>query len=247
LTDPGPYLAYLQSFSNTNCSVDELEAMLARLAALPDLAGLAIGTRPDCLDADKLDALAALDVGELWLDLGLQSADDAVLRRVNRGHGAAEFAAAVRQAAARGIKVCAHLIAGLPGEGPDGFAASVDFVSALPVAGVKLHNLYVCRGTPLAAQLESGEYAPMSMNHYVGLLVRVLPRLRPDIVIHRLASDPAPGELVGPAWAAHKLTVLNALAGALSRAGTWQGKDCGAGDGIPPWFEPTAPLPPSPA
>lgn len=241
----GLFLAYLQSFSNTHCSLERLRDVLCRITALPKLVGLAIGTRPDCLDEDKLDLLASLDVHELWLDLGLQSSCNATLKRINRGHSAEDFARSVHQAAGRGIKVCAHLIAGLPGEGADEFAASVDFVNALPVAGIKLHNLYLCKGTPLEAEYRRGSYEPLGFEDYAEFLAHALPRLRPDMVVHRLASDPAHGELAAPAWASDKLKVLNRLARIMTRANLWQGKAAGAGDRIPPWFRAEAPLPPS--
>lgn len=240
--DPrGPFMAYLQSFTNTHCTPDRLRDMVGRLCALPDLAGVAIGTRPDCLDTEKLDILAAAPVDELWLDLGLQSADDAVLERANRGHAAADFACAVEQAADRGIKVCGHLVAGMPGEAPDGFLRSVDFMSALPVAGIKLHNLFVSQGAPLAAEYLAGNYTPLRRGEYVGMLEEALPRLRPDIVVHRLASDPRPGELLAPDWAARKIEVLNALTKTMNESDTWQGKKNGAPDTIPHWFDPASP------
>ncbi|BBD09670.1 radical SAM protein, TIGR01212 family [Desulfovibrio ferrophilus] len=240
-----PFLAYLQAFSNTYCSPGQLKDVLERIAILPDSVGVAIGTRPDCLDSEKLDILAALDVQELWLDLGLQSSDNAILKQANRGHSAEDFARTVEQAAGRGIKVCAHLIAGLPGDDDDGFAASVDFVSALPIAGIKFHNLYICNGTPLEAEFLHGNYKPMGFEDYLCLLTRVLPRLRPDVVVHRMASDPAYGELVAPEWALRKQEILNRLTKAMLEADIWQGKTAGAESGIPAWYSAKAPLPPS--
>lgn len=245
LRDPaGPHLAYLQSFSNTYCPATDLAAMLARLAALPGLAGVAIGTRPDCLDEEKLDVLAGAGLDELWLDLGLQSSSDATLERVNRGHGADVFARIVEQAAARGIRVCAHLIAGLPGEGADEFVDSVRFAGALPIAGIKLHNLYICENTNLAADYRAGTVVTLERDDYVTMLARALENLRPQVVVHRLASDPAPGELVAPDWAARKMDVLNRLSQLMAREDTWQGRLAGAPDGPPAWFAPDAPLPP---
>ncbi|WP_461209663.1 tRNA modification radical SAM protein MnmL/YtqA [Desulfocurvus sp. DL9XJH121] len=237
----GPFLAYLQSFSNTHCSPERLRGLLARLAALPALAGVAVGTRPDCLDEERLDVLADAGVDEFWLDLGLQSADDAVLAGVNRGHTAGDFARAARAAAGRGLKVCAHLVAGLPGEREGGFEASVEFVSALPVAGIKLHNLYVCKGAPLARDFLAGDYAPLEQAAYVEMLARALPRLRPDMVVHRLASDPRPGELLAPDWAARKSEVLRDLAAILKERDVWQGCEAGAPDAVPAWFNPEHP------
>jgi len=134
-------LAYLQAYTNTHASPERLAAVLSETAALPDVSGLCLGTRPDCLDVGageaRLDVLAGvvrLGLPFVQLDLGLQSADDAVLSRAGRGHDAACFAAAVRAAAARGLYVCAHLMFGLPGAASDDLARSVAFVNDLPVA-----------------------------------------------------------------------------------------------------------------
>ncbi len=224
----GRFLAYLQSFSNTHGPVERLAAVLGELAGLPDLAGICIGTRPDCLDPDKLALLAGLDLPWVQLDLGLQSAGDATLARVNRGHTAADFARAARAAAGAGLLVCAHLMAGLPGEGREEFLASVDFLNTLPVTGVKLHNTLVLEGTALAAAWRSGEYAPPSLEDYAAWAAEALARLRPETAVHRICADPAPGELLAPAWAGNKTAVLRAVGDELERRDIWQGRDLGA-------------------
>lgn len=235
-------LAYLQSYSNTHANTDHVRRVLAEISALPGVAGLCLGTRPDCLDVDKdcarLDALAQAEFGFVQLDLGLQSADDAVLTRSNRGHDAACFAHAARAAAARGLSVCAHLVFGLPGAGPDDLAGSVEFLNALPVAGVKFHNLLVCRGAALAGLWRAGGFAPPEREAYVQAMVRALERLRPDICVQRLASDPAPGELLAPDWAADKSGTLARIRSELARQDTWQGR-CGFCPESPPdWNRP---------
>lgn len=224
-------LAYLQSYTNTHCAPERLRALLAEISALPGVSGLCLGTRPDCLDLgageERLDVLAGA-LGALpfvQLDLGLQSADDAVLRRAGRGHDAACFAAAARAAAARGLSVCAHLVHGLPGARPDDLLRSVDFLSALPVASVKFHNLLVCRGTGLARLWQEGRLEPAGRGAYVEALAAALARLRPDICVQRLCADPAPGELLAPDWAADKAAVLAALRARLEELGLWQGRD----------------------
>lgn len=230
----GRFLAYLQSFSNTHGPVERLAAVLEELAGLPGLAGICIGTRPDCLDPDKLALLAGLDLPWVQLDLGLQSARDATLARVNRGHTAADFARAARDAAAAGIQVCAHLMAGLPGEGRAEFLESVEFVNGLPVAGVKLHNTLVLEHTALARAWRAGEYSPPSQEDYVAWVAEALARLRPEMAVHRVCADPAPGELLAPDWAGDKTAVLRAVDHELERRDLWQGRDLGA----PPPGEP---------
>ncbi len=177
--------------------------------------------------------------GFVQLDLGLQSADDAVLARIGRGHDAACFARAAKAAAARGLSVCAHLVHGLPGARPDDLAASVDFLNTLPVGGVKFHNLLVCRGAGLEALWRAGGrtggYLPPGREDYVQALVRALVRLRPDICVQRLAADAAPGELLAPDWAADKNATLLRLRSELARQDAWQGKDGFCPDSPPDW------------
>lgn len=216
-------VAYLQSFSNTYGPPARLAALVAELCALPDVAGLRLGTRPDCLDAEKIALLAAAPVVHRHLELGLQSANDATLRRINRGHDAVAFARAVDLAAAAGLGVTVHLMAGLPGEGVADFLDSVAFINALPVAGVKFHNTLVAAGAGLAALYAAGDYAPMEREDYVTAVCEAIAGLRPDIVVERLNADPAPGELVAPAWAADKRAILDAVAARLEAEDIRQG------------------------
>lgn len=237
----GFYLAYLQSFSNTHGPIAKVAAALDQLRDLPGLAGLCLATRPDCLDEAKLDLLAAQPVPEIWLDLGLQSANDATLARVGRGHDAACFAWAARAAAARGLKVCAHVMAGLPGEREDELLRTVDFLNDLPIRGIKFHNLLVCRGAPLAEDWRRGDYAPLAEERYLELLAAALVRLRSDVVIHRLFADPAPGELLAPAWGAGKRDLLARFQARLEADDLWQGRLRFAPAAPPPWFADGAP------
>lgn len=246
-------LAYLQSYTNTHASIARLGRVLGEISALPGVAGLCLGTRPDCLDVglDADGASARLDVlasfmrqevqggfGFVQMDLGLQSADDSVLARSNRGHDAACFARAVVAAAARGLSVCAHLVFGLPGARPDDLSASVEFLNALPVAGVKFHNLLVCRGAGLEALWRAGGYLPPEREAYVQAVVRALQRLRPDICVQRLAADPAPGELLAPDWGADKAGTLSRIHMELARQNAWQGQDGHCPDKAPEWGNP---------
>lgn len=240
------FIAYLQSYSNTYGPVDKLARVLDELKGLPGIAALSIGTRPDCLDAEKLALLAdlrdSLHVREVFLELGLQSASDATLACINRGHTAQDFANATRAAADCGLSVVAHLMAGLPSpnghESANEFLASVDFINALPVRGVKFHNLYVCRGTPLARMWHEGEYTPLTQAEYLDMLGRALMRLRPETVIHRLNGNPAPGEHLAPDWAGNMRALHNAVRDHLERSDIWQGKRNGAESGPSPHFSP---------
>lgn len=242
------FIAYLQSFSNTHGPISKLREVLEEIVSLPDLAGLAIGTRPDCLDNEKLSLLAAQPLEEIWLELGLQSSNDHILRAINRGHDFRCLQRACELAASKGLRVCVHLIAGLPGEDKLSFLDSVAAVNALPVLGVKFHNLYVCRGSGLAALWRQGYYAPMNRERYVDWLIQGLALLRSDIVVHRVTGDPAPGELLAPDWAADKNALLACIRQAMADRDLWQGKHGDAPDAPRPWYSDSthAPAPPYP-
>lgn len=198
------FLAYLQSFSNTYGPASRLAAILSILEGLPDMAGLSVGTRPDCLDTEKIALLGAAPWREKWLELGVQTLNDATLRRINRGHDAAASERAILLTEKTDVQVCAHLMIGLPGETMADLLATVRRINELPVAGVKLHNVYVCRNTTLEREFRSGNYAPPEQEAFIRQAVEALVHLRPDIIVHRVVADPAPGELVAPDWAVKK-------------------------------------------
>lgn len=238
------YLAYLQSYSNTYCSAEELKSALDQLHGLEGLAGICIGTRPDCLDSEKLQLIQNLKLPEVWLDLGLQSSDNQTLKTINRGHNSDCFAKAVHLSDKHNIPVCAHVIAGLPGEGEEEFIKSVEFLNSLPIHGIKFHNLFVGKGTPLHTIFENGRYSPLTQDEYISMLIKAISILRPDIVIHRLKADAVPGELIAPGWVQKKRLVLNEIEKAMKAGGIWQG--CArpdAGNCPPDWFSPDFPSP----
>lgn len=219
------FMVYFQSFSNTYAPVDRLQALYDEALHDPDVIGLAIGTRPDCVDGQKLDLLEAYAREHLiWVEYGLQSAHDDTLRRINRGHSVGCFEEAVRATAGRGIKICAHMIIGLPGETNDHVRATADYLARLPIDGIKLHSLYVTRGTPLETLYRNGEYHCLTQEQYVDLLCDVLERLPKTMVIQRLTGDPHPKELIAPQWALEKKETMELIKAELENRDTWQGK-----------------------
>nr|WP_321260508.1 TIGR01212 family radical SAM protein [uncultured Pseudodesulfovibrio sp.] len=240
------YTAYLQSYSNTYGPLEKLAQTLTALDGLPGLKSLALGTRPDCLDAEKLDLLAeqkeALGLAEVVLELGLQSSNNETLIHINRGHDAAVFAEATEAAVARGVKVVAHVMAGLPipqgREGQEELLATIEYLDALPIHGIKFHNVYVCRGTQLARWFEDGQYVPMKQLEFLENLSEAIMHLDPKIVIHRLNGNPQKGELLAPDWAANMRGMHNAIRAYFKENDVWQGKKNGAENGPPKWFSP---------
>jgi radical SAM protein (TIGR01212 family) len=220
------FVAYFQSFSNTYAPAQRLKAMYDEALAVPDVVGLAIGTRPDCVNDDVLALLEAYARDRLiWIEYGLQSAHDDTLKRINRGHDTAAFTRAVRATAGRGIQICAHIILGLPGESHDMMRASADFIAGLPIDGVKLHLLYVIKGTPMELLLNNGDYRCLEQSAYVDLVCDMIERLPKRMVIQRLTGDPHAHELVAPQWALQKGETLNLIKARLVERDTWQGRN----------------------
>jgi hypothetical protein len=223
------FLAYFQAYTNTYADVDTLRALYDQALAVPGVIGLSVGTRPDCVPPPVLDLLADYrDRGHVvWLELGLQSAFDATLQRVNRGHAFAEYEAAARAARARGIPLCCHLIVGLPGEDERHAHASLDRVLEVGVDGLKLHPLHVVKHTRLAIDWKRGDYVPLTQADYTRIAADLIERTPWDIVFHRVTGTATADILLAPGWCAKKWDVLNAIADTLERRGSRQGMRAG--------------------
>lgn len=212
-TGANKYIAYFQAYTNTYADVEYLAHLYGQALAEPDIIGLSVGTRPDCVPDAVLDLLASYQERgfETWLELGLQSAFDDTLARVNRGHGFAEYRDTVRKARSRGLQVCTHLIIGLPGENGAHSMMTLQRVLELGVDGLKLHPLHVVKGTQLANQWRRGEYQPLELNEYVSIAADLVEHTPADIIFHRLTGTASPDILLAPAWCARKWLVLNAI------------------------------------
>jgi len=228
------FIAYFQAFSNTYAPVSNLRALYDEALAVDDVVGLSIGTRPDCVSEPILALLQEYARRHLvWVEYGLQSARDATLAEINRGHDAACFLNAVAATRARGLPVCAHIILGLPNETRADMQFTAATLAAAEVDGVKIHNLYVVRGTPLEAQFAAGRYRCLEREEYADLVVDVLERLPARVVIQRLTGDPHPDELTAPDWCRDKRATLAAIRTALECRDSWQGKRCADGRNAP--------------
>ncbi len=219
------FMAYFQNGTNTYANVSVLEKMFYKSIEHPDVLGLIIGTRADCLGKDVLDLLSELNKKTyLWIDLGLQSPCEETLKKTNRGHTVEEYSKAVKNLAERNILNCTHVILGMPDETPKQIIASVDFINNLPVDGIKIHNMLVTKHTELANWYEQGKYMPFSLEEYSTLCVDYLEHLRPDIIVHRLNAH-APARLtVAPEWSVNKLGTMNAIHKEIVKRDSWQGK-----------------------
>ena len=222
------FIAYFQSFTNTYAPLATLKSLYDEALAVPDVAGLAVGTRPDCVNAGILDLLEGYAAENLiWIEYGLQSAHDQTLRRINRGHDTASFETAVAATRDRGINICAHVILGLPGETRRQMFETANYLAGLGIHGVKIHLLYVIKGTPLEALYAKGGFQCLAQAEYAELVCEFLERLPADMIIQRLTGDPHPAELVAPQWALEKKQTLDLIKTILEERDTWQGRLAG--------------------
>lgn len=189
------YLAYFQSFSNTYAPLDRLRECYDEALAHPSIAGIVVGTRPDCVDAEKLDYFASLSREKyVAIEYGVESCYDQTLSRINRGHDFATAERAIRMTAERGIHCGAHFILGLPDESDQMLIDQVERINSLPLTTVKFHQLQLFRGTALAEEYDAHpeRFRFWSVEEYIDLFIKVLRRLRPDIVVERFAGEAPP-------------------------------------------------------
>ncbi len=218
-------LAYFQAYSNTYAPLEYLEELYERALKHPGVVGLVIGTRPDCVSMDVLDLLVSYQRRgfEIWLEYGLQSAHEATLTRINRGHGFAEYADTVRKTRALGLPVCTHLILGLPGEDEAMMMHSLERTLAVGTDGLKFHPLHVVRQTKLAHEWKNGDVPLLDQRAYVSLVCDMLERVPADCAIHRLTGTASADILLAPDWCNKKWQVINAIYAEMQHRGSTQG------------------------
>lgn len=218
------FIVYFQKYTNTYGSVEHLADLYRRALDHPDVLGISVGTRPDSLGDDALELLTEIARERyVCLELGLQSMDDAILTRINRGHTLEDFIAAVRRSAGRGFDICAHLIHGFPGESSGEFLKTADLIASLPIDSVKLHQLHAVEGTELAEMYRRGEFVPLTLEQYVATAADFLERLPSRITIQRLYGSAPLAIRVAPQWGLKNNQMWFAVINELVRRGTWQG------------------------
>lgn len=219
------FLAYFQPATNTYAPIERLQAVYEEAAAHPDVVGLAIGTRPDCVPDEVLDLLAAL-AQRTWLvvEYGLQSIHERSLAWLNRGHGYGAFVDAAARTRARRLPFGVHLILGLPGETPEDMLATARAVAASGAHSIKLHNLHAVCDTPLAGHVERGEVPILEIEEYAARVVDFLEVTPPDCVIDRLGAYVPSEFLIAPRWCQDRSAIGKAVEAEFARRGSWQGK-----------------------
>ena len=207
------FIAYFQSYSNTYGSPEDLKRYYDEALAQPGIIGLAVGTRPDCVPDPVLDLLTTYQARghEVWLELGLQSSFDHTLEQINRGHSYSDYVDAVIRAKGFGLKLCTHLIVGLPGEEPEDSLVSFDRVINLGVDAIKIHPLHIVKGTQLARQWRNGQVRELTIESYTDVLTQIILRAPEELLFHRLTGSGERQYLLSPAWAMHKWDVLGML------------------------------------
>lgn len=219
------FIAYFQAFSNTYAPVDQLKSLYDEALAVDDIVGLSIGTRPDCVNESVLDLIQTYAEKYLvWIEYGLQSAHDSTLELINRGHDFNCFKKAVAATLNKEIKICAHVILGLPQEEKKDILQTAKIVADMGIDAIKIHLLYIIKGTKLDDLYTSGQYSCLEQQEYVDLVCDFLERIPENMVIQRLTGDPHPEELIAPMWSLDKSKTLNRIKETLEKRDSWQGK-----------------------
>lgn len=219
------FIAYLQPFTNTYGKVEELEKIYEPLIGMENVVGLTVGTRPDCLDENICNYLQ--DVSKrtfLSVEVGLQSASDTVLALNNRGHTFKQFVEAIGRLEKRGIESVSHVMIGLPGEREEDIFFTADQMAALPVSGVKIHQLMVVEDTEIENLFKKGELEVLSLEKYADYVSKFIAKLRPDQYLHRIMADSTKEHgLIAPLWSSDKLGAINYIRNRMQESGLFQG------------------------
>lgn len=215
------YFAYFQSFSNTYGDPDRLETLFRQTLSYPEIVGLSIGTRPDCLTDDMIQRLSSLNQKKpIWIELGLQTIHEKTAERIHRGYPLSVFEDSYRRLKSAGLTVIVHVILGLPGESIEDMLKTVSYLAALSprLDGIKLQLLHVLKGTLLAEEYAADPFPILTLEEYSSLIVDCLKLLPNEIVIHRLTGDGPKKLLIEPKWSADKKRVMNTIQKAIREA-----------------------------
>ena len=220
------YLAYFQAYTNTYAPACHLRRIFTEAISDPEVRILSIATRPDCLSPEILTLLAELNaIKPVWVELGLQTIHERTANWMRRGYPLSVFEQAVHSLHAIGVQIITHVILFLPGESEADMLATIHYLNALPIDGIKLQLLHVLKHTDLADFYRQEPFYIPDMNSYFHLLGKCIASLRPDIVIHRLTGDGPKSLLIAPLWTGNKRLVLNQMQRYLKEQNLWQGKE----------------------
>ena len=221
------YMAYFQAYTNTFDTIEVLDTKFKQALTHPGIIGLVIGTRPDCIDDEKLDYIKSLsDTAYVVVEYGIESCYEKTLLRVNRGHSMQQTIEALEKTAARGIHTGGHLIFGLPGETKEEMLDEAEILSELPLDSIKFHQLQIIRGTRMESEYmeKPGDFSLFEMEEYLLFMAAFLERLNPRIMVERFASESPPGMNLGMSWGVRYDEFLKRFEKKLAELDTWQGK-----------------------
>lgn len=221
------YLAYFQSYTNTYDKLENLTRIYEEALKNPKIAGIVVGTRPDCMSDELLDYFTELSKRYyVMIEYGIESTCDNTLQLINRGHDYANAEVAIRKTAGKGLRTAAHLILGLPGENREMILSHADNVSELPLTAIKLHQLQLVKGTVMARQYaENPEmFNMMTAAEYIELVIDFLERLNPEIAVERFVSQSPEQLLLAPHWGLKNFEFVHKIEKRLEERDTWQGK-----------------------
>lgn len=222
------YLAYFQAYSNTYAPLETLERLYSEALSHPDIAGLVIGTRPDCIDREKLEYLREISrTHYVSIEYGIESCYDKTLKRINRGHSFSEAREALSATSEMGIKTGAHFIFGLPGETREEMLNEAGIISALPLDTVKFHQLQIIRGTAMEKEYRENprDFHLFSWEEYPEFFVNFLERLNPRIVVERFTGEAPPEYLLSFPWGGKRTSgIVGFIEKKLEELDTWQGR-----------------------
>ena len=227
------FIAYFQAYTNTYGKLEYLAEIYEEALKQPQIVGISIATRPDCLPEEVLDLLVSLQNKyphkDIWVELGLQTIHDTTAAYIRRGYKLEVFDTAVANLKARNIPVIVHVILGLPGETTEMILETVRYLNHHSIFGIKLQLLHVLKNTDLADDYLAGKFETLSKEDYMSLLITCLKNLSPDIVIHRLTGDGPKDLLIAPTWSLYKRDFFNTMHRHLKQSGEYQGQDFQAG------------------
>lgn len=220
------FIAYFQAFTNTYAPCDYLRKIFTEAMQHPDIVGLSIGTRPDCLPENVLSLLSSLNQNKtVMIELGLQTMHEETAALIRRGYPLICFEEAVKKLRARNIPVIVHLILGLPGETNDMMLDTIRYLNYLPINGIKLSMLHILKNTDLAKLYKTNPFPVFTLEEYSNLVIQCLELLRKDIVVHRITGDGPKNLLLAPLWSGHKRLVLNTIMHEMKIRDSYQGKN----------------------
>ena len=218
------YLAYFQTYTNTYAPIEILKKYYDAAAQFDEIVGLAIGTRPDCINDEILDLIESYTERlAVWLEYGLQTIHNTTLKKINRGHSCEDFLNAIQKTQNRNISICVHIIIGLPGETKHHYIETIKALSKLKINGIKFHPLHVLKDTALEKLHFNKEVNILSQQEYVEIICDCLELLPPDVVIQRLTGDAPKDLLIAPNWCSRKNETLQMIDKELERRDTRQG------------------------